>query len=458
MGDKLARRMLRTWYLLAVACAAGCGTPARVGYLSGSRLRARVLDVGGARAFVGFHDRKLDIDCSFRLATDGVVRCLPDVSVGLAYADPACSTVVGQLVEAACSTSTPKYAVFRQSSCNTRTPTDTYYAIGAPVMSTVYAAPYCKPLGALDHFFAVTPVPPSTFVAGSERLEPHGSLGSRVVVGDDGSRATVGVYDVARGRACAPTDLYDGGPKRCLPLNQARLGGLFADAQCTQPVAQANPDCDAPELIVEYPELACSSPTMFAVASQADLSTVYSGIGCVTTQVSRGDYYLPGRELGPDAFPALVDVAVGSGAARVGAFGDVSGAALDFGSGFLVLAKSQRTCQPARDGHGVLRCVDDAAAEIDGRFFSDAACTQPVAVIETPCATPPAPYIVRWGNGDCAYPGIPAIAGLFAAGAAVGTPSYLTGTSCTTQSGVQAYEIGDALDVASLPVVQALVE
>ena len=449
------------WYLLAVGVAACSGGPERVGYHSGSRLRARVLDVGDARSFVGFHDRTLNIDCSFRLATDGVVRCLPDVPLERAYGDPACSTVVGQPQGAACSTSTPTYAAtsvgtFAQSSCNPGTPTDTYYAIGAPVSSTVYLPPNCTPL-AFDHVFAVTPVAPSTFVGGSELLEPHGALGSRVVVGDDGSRLTVGAYDVAQGRACAPTDLHDGGAKRCLPLNVAKLREHFADAQCTQPVAELVNGCGAPDLIVADEDF-CALHTMFAVASTVALSIVYvqGPAGCIQSQVPGGDFYVPGQELASDAFPALVDVAVGSGPVRVGAFGDVSGATLDFGTGSLVLAGSQRSCSPARDGKKILRCIDDAAATvIYNTRFSDAACTQPVAEPSLPCATTtPAPYLVEWGGADCPYPGI---AQLFAAGATVGifTP---TGNGCVQQAGDPGYEVGRVLGVESLPVVHALVE
>src|SRR5260221_5109584 len=50
---------------------------------SGARLRARVLDGGdGAALFKGWTDMQLGVSCSYRLAADNELRCLPDAASG----------------------------------------------------------------------------------------------------------------------------------------------------------------------------------------------------------------------------------------------------------------------------------------------------------------------------------------------------------------------------------------
>jgi hypothetical protein len=81
-------------------------------YLSGSRIRARVLSTpDGAQQFVGWHDNMLNIDCSFLPAPDSTLRCLPAGTIASAasyYSDMHCTSPVGLLTsDAGC---TPAYA------------------------------------------------------------------------------------------------------------------------------------------------------------------------------------------------------------------------------------------------------------------------------------------------------------------------------------------------------------
>ena len=56
-------------------------------------------------------DTKLSIQCTFRLAADGKLRCLPYIfSVADRFADAACSTPIVREVKKDCPTSPPKYA------------------------------------------------------------------------------------------------------------------------------------------------------------------------------------------------------------------------------------------------------------------------------------------------------------------------------------------------------------
>lgn len=63
-------------------------------FVGGARLRPRVLlGADGSREQLGWHDTQLDTECSYRLATDGVSRCLPPVRER-AYLDPSCTQLV----------------------------------------------------------------------------------------------------------------------------------------------------------------------------------------------------------------------------------------------------------------------------------------------------------------------------------------------------------------------------
>ncbi len=50
----------------------------------------------GAKMFLGWFDAERQENCSFRLASDGKVRCLPDGPrvVKVAYEDPSCSSMI----------------------------------------------------------------------------------------------------------------------------------------------------------------------------------------------------------------------------------------------------------------------------------------------------------------------------------------------------------------------------
>lgn len=59
----------------------------------GSPVAERVIVAAdGARAHLGFRDERLDADCAFQIMSDGVLRCIPQASIGpVYYADDACS-------------------------------------------------------------------------------------------------------------------------------------------------------------------------------------------------------------------------------------------------------------------------------------------------------------------------------------------------------------------------------
>jgi hypothetical protein len=77
----------------------GSGSDAGAGtdlgwYKSGARIKMNVLNTpDGAKQFLGWHDTQLNDDCTFKKASDGVTRCLPnDMLPHLsAYSDSTCT-------------------------------------------------------------------------------------------------------------------------------------------------------------------------------------------------------------------------------------------------------------------------------------------------------------------------------------------------------------------------------
>lgn len=62
------------------------------GYASGSRLKARKLTgADGSEQYIGWYDSERGENCSFRVAADGVTRCLPEAREANYWLDSSCT-------------------------------------------------------------------------------------------------------------------------------------------------------------------------------------------------------------------------------------------------------------------------------------------------------------------------------------------------------------------------------
>lgn len=105
---------------------------------SGTRLRARVYaGDDGSQQFAGWHDSSRNEDCSFGMAADGTIRCLPANASYVAattYSDGGCSQpVVYQLPGCA----SPQYAIESASSCYGQLTPQRIFSVGAK-LSIIY--------------------------------------------------------------------------------------------------------------------------------------------------------------------------------------------------------------------------------------------------------------------------------------------------------------------------------
>lgn len=113
----------------------------------------------------------------------------------------------------------------------------------------------------------------------------HGVLsGTRLApifwIGDDGSRQPTGWQDTERGERCSVSRTADGA-LRCIP--EALLpNGLFADAECTEPLATAPMGCNIPPAyIARFDTAQCSPRVELYERGPAHTDVVYSGAACV---------------------------------------------------------------------------------------------------------------------------------------------------------------------------------
>lgn len=143
-------------------------------YQSGTRLKMRTLvTADGARAFLGWRDTQLNLDCGFSVAGDGRTRCLPSGNASYSgyFADSACTQPLAQASVAAGCVPTLAWRM-DPNSCQYLL---RVYAIGAEFTGpTVYVGAACTSTAAAPYgrFFSVgAEVPPSTYVEATEQLQ-----------------------------------------------------------------------------------------------------------------------------------------------------------------------------------------------------------------------------------------------------------------------------------------------
>jgi hypothetical protein len=99
---------------------------------SGSRVQVRVVSgPAGERQSGGFHDTQLGADCTFSVAADGKLRCLPTMGlVGTYYADPSCAQPLAWGAYGP--------AQYAASSDPTRCAPSQYYSLASSYAGSVY--------------------------------------------------------------------------------------------------------------------------------------------------------------------------------------------------------------------------------------------------------------------------------------------------------------------------------
>ena len=145
---------------------------------SGTRIKTRMLtSPDGAKVFQSMHDTQRGEDCTFEVASDGIIRCLPNSrAYGFSYfTDPLC-TVPGAPVIAGCTP--PAYIVIPDTSLSTCAPGPRLFARG-----TMHPSHYLKSgvggacvgpttiPGYVFYSVSGSEVPPSSFQMATSAIE-----------------------------------------------------------------------------------------------------------------------------------------------------------------------------------------------------------------------------------------------------------------------------------------------
>ena len=365
--------------------------------VSGSRLRAVYLDVGGQRRFTGWFDRQLGLSCEFAFAADGRWRCLPPAAPWQSWRDPACL----------------QRSIPAEPACADRL-VRTYDSDGRPVVRRLGAPvsgegayeklstdgpPACvahpqQATATVQVFARGQTVGPQAFVARTPGPDERIETGSRLAYGqssaEDGSKQWNGLYNRHVQEPCEIGRVASG-RFHCLPIAAWIPDNTFANPGCTRRAIPASwPDGDArPRFASRNVSTRCATELeLFAIEDPVEGNVIYerSDDGqCEPLPVPPGRYHqVAATATDPGQFEEFVPLPA-PGRLRPWMYVSKRGVVYDDA---LVVGSSgpprfddqhkQETCsfRPTRDGK--LRCVPPEAPPV----FADSACTLP-AILDT---------------------------------------------------------------------------
>ena len=431
------------------------GLPANVvdQFTSGTRLQAIwLVAADGAQQFEKWHDTQLNLDCSFAIAADGVLRCLPQ-SVPLAdgnssgYADSACTKPVAYSY----SPCLVSYVLgMDRSVCPSRLHV---YSRGASVPAMHYAnwdGP-CTPADYGGSFYALGPeLPASTFVSATYTSGP--ALGGLTAVYTQGSDGSKGVDHWMDSASASPCSLFEAADQtqRCIPNTDASgASGQYTDSTCTTPAA-STPDvgCGAPAYSGSYgQDSQCNFFFRVFTVGPKLTSLPYAGTtaNCTPFKGPGFDWYSPGSEVPPSSF-VQVTLLPPSGSTRLQRMNFATPGGLLQLSGWYDSSRHE-TCRMDVAADAQVRCLPDKFTGL-GNAFKDAACTQPMVLWTTAICGSPPPYVITPDFNAC-----PLLSHVYPRGAQLNvTTFYAGGTVCTAatlQSSESLYEVGAEIAPAS---------
>ena len=376
---------------------------------SGSRLRQLVRDHDdGSSEVVHLVDSERGLQCVFATAPDGQLRCMPRVDQDkvyggiLRYLDSSCSQPIAS-VDSEAHPVLFRYSVPQGESCNQRF-LPVYADVGAVTDIAEGDQIYFRnPQGdcaaatasSATYYQLGEPIPPESFVAGSESWTEGGRLSMRSIDAEDGARLcdVLGqLHDTELEGAACGLDRAEDGAIRCLPPGPF-LSEYFSDDDCTQALSLAQSDTCRP---VSY--VAASAPAecdRLQVRRMGDTVTsqlYWDPAGTCQTfdPVDTARFSLPGPVVAADSFAEIRReyTRVGERLER----GDLVGegvrlhrtrwrdTTLDIPCGFATAADGVERCLPATDPY-------DGAAIFAGTRYTDPDCSVGI--------------LVAWYRPDC---------------------------------------------------------
>lgn len=435
-------------------------------YRSGTRLRARLLTAeGGSVIFAGWHDKDLDVDCTFGPAEDSKTRCLPDLAyASTEYADAACTM---KIVANTAGCAAPKFASSGSSTCSAG---PALFRVGAKVSLAIAYAKQAdgscgagSPTATEDVYAVGDAVAASAFVSATSVQQARGArLAMIYLQADDGAVQALEPYDLARKAACQVTTKGT----RCIPTGLSFQEDVFSDGMCLTPAAlrpAAGYGCDLPPNVVLRPNPAAmcfTTDALYAEVGAKLAGPIYRKQGtCGPITVADGDsFYEIGTPIPMESFAGVGNKE--DGAARVKARSAITETGEHLFARVLFDSERNEECRPAPTADGMSRCIFAGDASSNADSFSDMGCANPVAATYPQgCAPPPFIELATAGAAACASPTVR----VFKVGAKI-TPTMLykqTSTGCLVVSPAAATDYYDAateVPASAFAPVQTIVE
>ena len=357
------------------------------GVVSGSRLRARYFaDANGQRAFIGWRDTQLGLDCSWDQSAEP--SCLPEATGVQAYADAACTQPL--LTRYAFQCDARPTHVLDYDTCGT---TRSIYLVGAqvtPAMVYVHNGGACEASVPTATYFSTTPDPSAaTYARGMIVDRGTTRVRTRLVVGADGSQQPLEAYDTTLATTCFPffTAAPNDANNYCLPRS---MPSSFSDASdCSTPVAFAPAACPIPDYIdvpntpflvyrrgAQWVDGPTATTPMYRRSRPTDTTVACSAVSRPTSPLESA--FHAGEQIPASFLPPVTRVIEPSTTSRLSAayfaIGDYRKFDLlhDVPGGF--------DCAATRTSETEWRCLPPFGA-VSRRYFDDAACTTSVPSI-----------------------------------------------------------------------------
>lgn len=365
-------------------------------YQAGQRLRPNFLEVSGESQFLDWYDAEREVHCTFRLATDNQLRCLPDVPVTVApgdFADAACSVRVAR--EPAGCAGTPRFVGVAQG-CTTR-----IFATKGPATTSYQRVQGggCERQPTAGGSQLGDETDPAIWVRGvvEESAEDTGPVRAEILRGDDGSSG----FRRWKPRTLATECTWQAGLNsalHCIPRKLVTAAG-FTDAACSTALFATVVDACDPPIVGERRTFVTERCVSRLTATEyRELDGAYAGSSYF---LEDGTCRPQGNVTGTKAGTAL-DVEATFGSAellRVPTSGRLAGLFARFPGGararigwYDTLLDAPCEVGPAMDGS--LRCLPMAPTAAT-MTFTDRACTAPTT----------AAYVAPKAVIDCQLPG-----------------------------------------------------
>ena len=372
-------------------------------------------------------DQQKDIQCRPQLATDGTIRCLPDVGYSVIFLDSRCTHPVTPPGPDPCGGS-PKYYTDTDGAGPCATRKTTVFTAGTRIDTPQELYPHnADPCSLLDRtmppqapgdYHEAVPSDPSEFVAFTEEVFPvTDALAVVVWVGADGSRLPHGLELLPSKTRCEqyPPPQEPAAPHSwCIPTARARPSDGFPTDQCSgEHLAGA---CEPTDVI----ELSPTGQDIDLLETGALTSTVYfanpnEGGKCMTFPPSYtsapnySHFYRSGSRLQIDKYPTLAVTRQGTDRVQV--------AYLTSGEQNLRVesyfdTKYGQQCTPIEFSSGGTWCVSSTLGFTPGiayNVYADPACTRPLASADPSQSNPFQVALVYPSGHTCTSWGFPTL-------------------------------------------------